>query len=89
MKQKIKAMMLEFKQILTTKIGWLSWLIVNLFWSAFWLIPLVYGFIFEDVNMYALAGAIYIFFAQPLIPMWLIVTLNVIWLYRLIKKRRR
>jgi hypothetical protein len=88
MRERIKRILLELKEILTTKTGWLLWLIVNLFWSSFWLVPLVYGFIFEDSYMYALAGTIYLFFAQPLIPMWLVTALNIIWLYRIVKKKK-
>jgi len=88
MKERAKKILKELKEILTTRTGWLSWLIVNLFWSAFWLIPLIYGFVFEDPYMYALAGSIYLFFLQPLIPMWLISAINIIWLYRLMKRRK-
>jgi len=88
MKEKTKKILSEVKQIMTTKTGWLAWLIVNAFWSSFWLVPLVYGFIFKDNYMYALAGTIYLFLLQPLIPMWLIVALNTIWLYRFLKRRK-
>jgi hypothetical protein len=83
MKSKLK----QIKIILTTKEGWIAWALANLLWSTFWLIPLVIGFIFNDPYFYALAGAIYLFFLQPLIPMWLIVSITVLFIYNQIKKK--
>jgi hypothetical protein len=82
---KTKQLLLHFKTVITTPKGWLSWGLANLLWSLFWLIPLVIGFVFNDPNMYALAGAIYLFFLQPLIPMWLIIPISTFGIYKIIK----
>jgi uncharacterized membrane protein len=83
MKFKLK----QIKTLLLTKEGWIAWLLANFFWSTFWLIPLIIGFVFNDPSYYALAGAIYLFFLQPLIPMWLIVSVTVLFIYKIIKKK--
>jgi hypothetical protein len=82
---KTKQLLLDFKTVITTPKGWLSLALANLLWSLFWLIPLVIGFVFNDSNMYALAGAIYLFFFQPLIPMWLIIPISTFGIYKIIK----
>ena len=82
---KTKQLLLHFKTVITTPKGWLSWGLANLLWSLFWLIALVIGFVFNDPNMYALAGAIYLFFLQPLIPMWLIIPISTFGIYKIIK----
>ena len=82
---KAKQLLLHFKTVITTPKGWLSWILANLLWSLFWLIPLVIGFVFNDPNMYALATAIFLFFVQPLIPMWLIIPISTFGIYKIIK----
>ena len=82
---KTKEMLLHFKTVITTPKGWLSWELANLLWSLFWLIPLVIGFVFNDPNMYALATAIFLFFVQPLIPMWIVIPLTTFAIYKTIK----
>lgn len=70
------------KELLATKKGWLSILLSNVFWSTFWGVPLVAGFVLNDPQLYMVAGGIYLFFWQPLIPMWLIVPLTAIFIKR-------
>ena len=77
MKEKIK---LIFKELFLTKRGWLAILFANLFWSSFWLLPLIYGFITQQNYWYGIAGAVYLFFWQPLIPMWIIVPFTAIFI---------
>jgi hypothetical protein len=79
----------HFKVILTTPLGWLSFFLSNLFWSSFWLLPLIYGFLFQNNDYIVLAGAIYLFFLQPLIPMWLITPLTTFFIYKLIKPKNK
>jgi hypothetical protein len=74
------------KELLTTKKGWLSILLANTFWSTFWGIPLIAGFILSDNSLYVLAGSIYFFFWQPLVPMWLIVPVTAMFIKRGILK---
>lgn len=86
-KETSKVILLKFKTLLTTPNGWLAFLLANVFWSSFWAVPLIYGFIFKDNNYIALAGAIYLFFVQPLIPMWLLTPLTTFFIYKLIKQK--
>lgn len=84
-KETSKAVLHQFKTVLTTPKGWIAFLLSNVFWSSFWAVPLIYGFLSGDNNYIALAGAIYLFFLQPLIPMWLITPLTTFFIYKLIK----
>jgi hypothetical protein len=70
------------KELLATKKGWLSILLSNVFWSSFWGIPLIIGFVLGDESLYVLAGAIYFFFWQPLVPMWIIVPVTALFIKR-------
>jgi hypothetical protein len=76
------------KTIFKTKEGWLALLLSNLFWSSFWFIPLVFGFLTNDPYYYALAGGIYLFFVQPLIPMWFIAPLTAYFIWKKIYKKK-
>jgi hypothetical protein len=82
---KSKAVLIHFKNVMTTKEGWIAFALANLIWSSFWLIPLIAGFLLREPYYYALAGAIYLFFLQPLIPMWLVTPLTTFAIYKLIK----
>jgi hypothetical protein len=84
MKQRLQ----QIKLIFTTKEGWFALLLSNLFWSAFWFIPLVIGFIFQDEYYYILAGGIYLFFFQPLVPMWFIVPLTAHFIWKKMYKKK-
>jgi hypothetical protein len=78
----------QLKLIFTTPIGIVSWLIANLFWSSFWLIPLVIGYISNNEEFYILSGSIYFFFWQPLVPMWLITPVTTLFIVKLFKIKR-
>jgi hypothetical protein len=75
----------QLKLIFTTPVGVVSWVIANFIWSLFWIIPLVIGFVFNDPNMYALATTIFLFFLQPLIPMWLVIPITTLFIVKLFK----
>ena len=64
------------QKLLLSKLGWLSIVLANVFWTMFWFPFLVIGFITGDVNYYGIALGIFLFFAQPLIPMWIIIPLT-------------
>jgi hypothetical protein len=87
MKEKIEQAKKITKELFLTKQGLLSLLLANIFWSSFWFVPLVFGFITNQNQYYAIAGSIYIFFVQPLIPMWLFTPLTALFIKNnLIKK---
>jgi hypothetical protein len=75
----------QLKLIFTTPIGIVSWLLANLFWSSFWLIPLIIGYILKNEEFYILSGSIYFFFWQPLVPMWLITPVTTLFIVKLLK----
>jgi hypothetical protein len=74
------------KELLLTKKGLISLLLANVFWSTFWIVPLIAGFMLGDEQLYVVAGGIYVFFWQPLIPMWLIVPLTAVFIKRKIMR---
>jgi hypothetical protein len=61
------------KELFGSKLGWLAIILANVIWSTFWFIPLAIGFITGNQELYVISGGIYLFFLQPLIPMWLII----------------
>lgn len=61
------------QKLFLSKRGWLSIFLANVLWSMFWFPFIVMGFITGDVNYYKIAFGIFLFFAQPLIPMWIII----------------
>jgi hypothetical protein len=83
----MKQQLQQIKKIFITKEGWFALLLSNLFWSAFWLIPLVIGFVFKNESYYILAGSIYFFFWQPLIPMWFITPLTAYFIWKKLFKK--
>lgn len=71
------------KELFTTRFGWFSILLANVIWSMFWIPFVVLWFITGDNQYLIIASGIYLFFAQPLIPMWLIIPLTA---YFILKK---
>jgi hypothetical protein len=67
---------LILKVLFLSKRGWLAIVIANVMWSMFWFPFLLAGFITGLESYYVIALSIYVFFAQPLIPMWLIIPLT-------------
>jgi hypothetical protein len=61
------------KELFATRYGWLSIILANVFWSMFWFPFLVIWFFTRENYWLVIATSIYLFFAQPLIPMWLII----------------
>jgi hypothetical protein len=61
------------KELFATRYGWLSIILANVFWSMFWFPFLVIWFFTRDNQWLVLATSIYLFFAQPLIPMTFVV----------------
>ena len=60
------------KELFATRYGWFSLLLANLLWSMFWLPTLVLWFVTKEEYYLVISTSIYLFFAQPLIPMWII-----------------
>ena len=81
-RQKVVTML---KVLFASKRGWLSLCLAYVLWSLFWSPLLLVGWMTASVELIALAGAIFIFFAQPLIPMWLIVPITAMVLLRFFK----
>jgi hypothetical protein len=65
-----------FKVLFLSKRGWLAIILANILWSMFWFPFLLAGLITGLETYYVIAVSIYAFFAQPLIPMWLIIPLT-------------
>jgi hypothetical protein len=61
------------KELFATRYGWFSLLLANIVWSMFWLPTLVLWFVSKNEVFLLISTSIYVFFAQPLIPMWLII----------------
>jgi hypothetical protein len=62
------------KELFATRYGWFSLLLANLLWSMFWLPTLVLWFVSKNEVYLLISTSIYVFFAQPLVPMtWLII----------------
>lgn len=73
------------KTLFASKRGWLAILIANILWSMFWFPFLVMGWLTQDAFWYGLSGSIFLFFAQPLIPMWLIIPLTALAILKWLK----
>jgi hypothetical protein len=76
-KNKIKNLM---RELFLTKKGLLSILLANIFWTMFWLPFLIVWFITRIENYLIIGTTIYIFFVQPLVPMWLITPLTALFI---------
>lgn len=83
-RQKVVTML---KVLFASKRGWLSLCLAYVLWSLFWSPLLLVGWMTASVELIAIAGAIFIFFAQPLIPMWLIVPITAMVLLRFFKPK--
>jgi hypothetical protein len=62
-----------FKELFATRYGWSSLLLANILWSMFWLPTLVLWFVSKNEVYLLISTSIYVFFTQPLVPMWLII----------------
>jgi hypothetical protein len=82
-KEKAKKLL---KELFTTPLGIVSWILANIFWTSFWAIPLAIGYITKNEEFYVLSGSIFFFFWQPLVPMWLITPVSSIFISRLLRK---
>jgi hypothetical protein len=61
------------KELFATKYGWLSLVLANVFWSMFWFPFLLLWFITRENHWLVIATSIYLFFAQPLVPMTFVI----------------
>lgn len=75
------------KNLFLTKEGWISWFIANTITTLPWLIPFVYGFIFNDSNAYIISASIWTFMILPFTPFWMInVLISVLCMKYIFKK---
>lgn len=65
-----------FKVLFLSKRGWFAIILANILWSMFWFPFLLAGLITGLETYYVIAVSIFAFFAQPLLPMWLIIPLT-------------
>jgi hypothetical protein len=82
----MKSKLNQVKIILTTKEGWISWIIANIITSLPWFLPLVYGFVFNDNRGYVAAAAVYAFILAPFTPFWILNVIISLFIYKQIKK---
>jgi hypothetical protein len=83
----MKSKLNQVKIILTTKEGWISWIIANIITSLPWFLPLVYGFMFQDERGYIAAAATYAFILAPFTPFWILNVIISLFIYKQIKKK--
>jgi hypothetical protein len=77
----------EVKELFYTLEGWLSWFIANVITSLPWVVPLVYGFLFEDNRGYIIAGSIWTFIMLPITPVWIINIIIALYIKNILLKR--
>jgi hypothetical protein len=82
----LKPMALDFKKLLTSRKGWAAWIIANIITTAFWIIPLVIGFILQDERLYVLAASIWALMLSPLTPIWLLNLIIATFFYKKVLK---
>ena len=83
---KLKELGLQLKSLFLSPKGWLSWIIANIITTAFWIIPLVIGFILQDQRLYALSASIWALMLSPIIPVWVVNVLIATFFYKKVLK---
>jgi hypothetical protein len=66
MKNYIKKLSSQFKEILLSPLGWFSWLISNIIISLPWILTITYYFITNDPKWLAISASIWTFQMTPL-----------------------
>jgi hypothetical protein len=84
---KQKKLKLILKELFATRYGWVSIILANVFWSMFWFPFLVIWFFTRENHWLVIATSIYLFFAQPLIPMWLIIPSTAYFILKKVQKK--
>jgi hypothetical protein len=84
---KQRKLKLILKELFATRYGWLSLILANVFWSMFWFPFLVIWFFTRENQWLVLATSVYLFFAQPLIPMWLVVPFTAYFILKKVQKK--
>jgi hypothetical protein len=84
---KQRKLKLILKELFATRYGWLSLILANVFWSMFWFPFLMIWFITRENQWLVLATSVYLFFAQPLIPMWLVVPFTAYFILKKVQKK--
>ena len=60
------------KYLLTTPMGWFSFIMANVITSLPWFIPLAYGFVFNNQTAYIISASIWGFLMLPFTPLWVV-----------------
>jgi hypothetical protein len=76
------------KELFASKLGWISIIIANVLWSMWWFPFIVIGVITGDNKWFVISGSIYLFFLQPLVPMWLIIPITALWILKYLKPKQ-
>jgi hypothetical protein len=84
---KQRKLKLILKELFATRYGWLSIILANVFWSMFWFPFLVIWFITRDNQWLVIATSVYLFFLQPLVPMWLIIPFTAYFILKKVQKK--
>jgi hypothetical protein len=84
---KQRRLKLILKELFATRYGWLSIILANVFWSMFWFPFLVIWFITRENHWLVIATSVYLFFLQPMIPMWLIIPFTAYFILKNVQKK--
>jgi hypothetical protein len=84
---KQKRLKLILKELFATRYGWLSIILANVFWSMFWFPFLVLWVITQDNQYLVIATSVYLFFLQPLVPMWIIIPFTAYFILKKVQKK--
>jgi hypothetical protein len=84
---KQRKLKLILKELFATRYGWLSIILANVFWSMFWFPFLVIWFFTRENQWLVIATSVYLFFLQPLVPMWLIIPSTAYFILKKVQKK--
>ncbi len=84
---KQRRLKLILKELFATRYGWLSIILANVFWSMFWFPFLVLWVITQDNQYLVIATSVYLFFLQPLVPMWIIIPFTAYFILKKVQKK--
>jgi hypothetical protein len=84
---KQRKLKLILKELFATRYGWLSIILANVFWSMFWFPFLVIWFFTRENQWLVIGTSVYLFFLQPLVPMWLVVPFTAYFILKKVQKK--
>jgi hypothetical protein len=77
---------IQFKLLLTTKLGWISWGVANVITSLHWFIPFFIGFIGDNQVWYGYAAIAWGVGLSPFIPLWVFNVIIAMWINNKLRK---